>query len=94
MARLHCETHIKPVYVREVCRLLATSNVQIVKGDVYVEDTTAALAREQNREVPDLAAPAPEPAQQESNVVKLSYDEYERLFYMIVKVFKDFEEAG
>ena len=34
MARAHCEHEIKPYYVKEVCRLMRTSNISIVKGDI------------------------------------------------------------
>lgn len=34
MARAHCDPIIKPFYVREVCRLMKTSNISIVKGDI------------------------------------------------------------
>ena len=34
MARAHCEHEIKPHYVKEVCRLMRTSNINIVKGDI------------------------------------------------------------
>jgi DNA replication licensing factor MCM6 len=34
MARAHCDDVIKPAYVREVCRLMKNSNINIVKGDV------------------------------------------------------------
>jgi DNA replication licensing factor MCM6 len=37
-ARIHCDTIIQPSYVKEVCRLLSTSNIHIVKGDVYFDE--------------------------------------------------------
>jgi len=34
MARAHCDTVIRPQYVKEVCRLMRSSNINIVKGDI------------------------------------------------------------
>lgn len=34
MARAHADYEIKPQYVREVCRLMRQSNINIVKGDI------------------------------------------------------------
>lgn len=34
MARLHADSVIRPAYVREVCRLLKASNINIVKSDI------------------------------------------------------------
>ena len=38
MARLHADSVIRPSYVREVCRLLKASNINIVKSDVEFAD--------------------------------------------------------
>lgn len=38
MARLQCDTEIKPVYVREAFRLLKTSIIQVETNDVDAED--------------------------------------------------------
>jgi DNA replication licensing factor MCM6 len=37
MARAHCDEVIRPNYVREVCRLLRNSNINIQKNDVEFE---------------------------------------------------------
>jgi len=34
MARLHADSVIRPAYVKEVCRLLKASNINIVKSDI------------------------------------------------------------
>lgn len=34
MARVHADTKIRPAYVREVCRLLKASNINILKNDL------------------------------------------------------------
>ena len=51
MARLHHDDTIIPAYVREVCRLLKQSNINIVKNDIEFEDNQNAInmEREQNR---------------------------------------------
>lgn len=38
MAKLHAEETIRPSYVREVCRLLRASNINLVKRDLEFED--------------------------------------------------------
>ena len=38
MARCHCDTVIKPQYVKEVCRLMRNSNINIQKGDIEIDD--------------------------------------------------------
>jgi DNA replication licensing factor MCM6 len=38
MARLHCDDKIRPTYVKEVCRLLKASNINIVKEDIELVD--------------------------------------------------------
>ena len=43
MARLHCDDKIRPQYVKEVCRLLKTSNINIVKNDIEFEENQQAL---------------------------------------------------
>ena len=43
MARLHCDDRIRPQYVKEVCRLLKSSNINIVKSDIELEDSQKAL---------------------------------------------------
>lgn len=43
MARMHCDEEIKPSYVREVCRLLKQSNINIIKGDIEMEQNQEAI---------------------------------------------------
>jgi DNA replication licensing factor MCM6 len=38
MARLHADSVIRPSYVKEVCRLLKASNINIVKSDIEFAD--------------------------------------------------------
>lgn len=38
MARLHADNKIRASYVREVCRLLKTSNINIIKNDIEFEE--------------------------------------------------------
>ncbi len=42
MARAHCDSEVRPEYVKEVCRLMKASNINIVRGDIefteYQED--------------------------------------------------------
>ena len=37
MAKAHCDHTIRPAYVREVCRLMKSSNINIVKNDVELD---------------------------------------------------------
>ena len=43
MARLHCDDKIRPQYVKEVCRLLKASNINIVKDDIEIEENQKAI---------------------------------------------------
>jgi hypothetical protein len=43
MARLHVDDKIRPSYVTEVCRLLKSSNINIVKDDIELELNQEAL---------------------------------------------------
>lgn len=38
MARLNCDDKVRPSYVTEVCRLLKSSNINIVKDDVEFDE--------------------------------------------------------
>lgn len=41
MARAHCDTEIKAYYVMEACRLMKSSNINVIKGDVdltYIQE--------------------------------------------------------
>jgi DNA replication licensing factor MCM6 len=46
MARAHLDFEIKPNYVREVCRLMRNSNINIVKGDIEFADIQEDINRE------------------------------------------------
>lgn len=46
MARVHADTRIRASYVREVCRLLKASNINIIKNDYEFEDNQAAINTE------------------------------------------------
>lgn len=46
MARAHCDDQITPNYVREVCRLLRNSNINIQKNDIEFEELQEAINRE------------------------------------------------
>jgi len=46
MARAHLDYEIKPNYVREVCRLMRNSNINIVKGDIEFADIQDDINRE------------------------------------------------
>ena len=46
MARAHCDEVIRPNYVREVCRLMRTSNINIVKGDIEFDSIQDEINRD------------------------------------------------
>lgn len=50
IARAHCDFEIKPNYVREVCRLMRTSNINIVKGEIEFADIQEDINRERQIE--------------------------------------------
>jgi hypothetical protein len=95
MARAHCDNWVRPVYVKEVCRLLRNSNINIQRNDVEFnilqEEINRQIHDERVNETANIAeAPAAE-TQQASRKVKISFDEYQRLSLMIVAVMKEFE---
>ena len=45
MARLHADAIVRPSYVREVCRLLKASNINIVKSDIEFADNQEDMNR-------------------------------------------------
>ena len=46
MARLHADSVIRPSYVKEACRLLRTSNINIVKNDIEFEENQIEINEE------------------------------------------------
>ena len=46
MARLHADSVIRPSYVREACRLLKSSNINIVKSDIEFADNQDEMNRD------------------------------------------------
>ena len=48
MARLHADSVIRPSYVREVCRLLKASNINIIKNDLEFADNQEEMNRDQS----------------------------------------------
>lgn len=46
MARAHCDFEIKPNYVKEVCRLMRNSNINIIKGDIEFDSIQEDINRE------------------------------------------------
>jgi hypothetical protein len=46
MARAHCDFEIRPNYVREVCRLMRTSNINIIKGDIEFAEIQEEINKE------------------------------------------------
>ena len=46
MARLHADSVIRPSYVREVCRLLRVSNINLVRSDIEFADNQEEMNRE------------------------------------------------
>jgi len=50
MARAHCDYEIKPNYVREVCRLMRASNINIIRGDLELGDIQEDINKERQLE--------------------------------------------
>ena len=46
MARLHADSVIRTSYVREACRLLRASNINIVKNDIEFADNQDQINKE------------------------------------------------
>lgn len=101
MARAHCDDVIQPLYVREVCRLMRSSNINIIKNDVEFIDIQEKINedRAKKREVDKLLGNVPmdqEPAQpvDTQQKVKITYDEYQKLSLMILTYLKEMERQG
>jgi len=90
--------------VREVCRLLRNSNINIVRNDIEFETIQEEINKELQEErrveaerqaqlfdqpMGQVAAPA-----QEKKKVKVSFDEYQKMSLMIVACMKEFEANG
>ena len=101
LARAHCDDTIRPNYVREVCRLLRNSNINIAKNDIEFEHLQEQIndelkERRQNEqelfEAQNQGAEAqPDPTEVKQKKVKISFDEYQKLSYLIVSCMKEFE---
>jgi DNA replication licensing factor MCM6 len=95
MARAHCDNMVRPAYVKEVCRLLRNSNINIQKNDIEFENIQEEINRQlrEERQSESVAQPSEGGATQTqpSRKVKISFDEYQRLSMMIVAVMKEFE---
>jgi DNA replication licensing factor MCM6 len=50
LARAHCDDIIRPAYVREVCRLLRNSNINISKNDIEFETIQEEINQERREE--------------------------------------------
>ncbi len=107
MARAHCDNEIKPNYVREVCRLMRNSNINIVKGDIEFSDIqeNINLARREERQARgDAEDLVMQNADQNNQMnqgnaeaakkVKISFEEFRKLSFMIISIMKDFERTG
>jgi hypothetical protein len=102
MARAHCDQDIKPMYVREVCRLMRTSNINIVKGDIEFTEIQDEINKErqilrQAQQEEDLEMPGAgeqNPGADTGKKVKISFDEFSRTSFMIISIMKEFERQG
>lgn len=103
MARVHMDEVIRPSYVREVCRLLKASNINIVKNDLEFEENQELINEEVQRAKKDNptdlftmeAEQQQQPAKQaETKKVKITYDEYHRIAQLILLTFKSVEKEG
>ncbi len=106
MARAHMDHEIKPNYVREVCRLMRNSNINIVKGDIEFADIQEDINRERQQERQDRGNAEDQDMQnaeqQQMNQgnaegakkVKISFEEFRKLSFMIISIMKDFERSG
>jgi hypothetical protein len=108
MARAHCEHEIKPHYVKEVCRLMRTSNINIVKGDIEFSEIQEEinLMRRQEREaagdqqdidMKNVGGPEGAenyPVATDAKKVKISFDDYRRFSFTVIAIMKELEREG
>mmetsp|Transcript_7289 Transcript_7289/g.5567 ORF Transcript_7289/g.5567 Transcript_7289/m.5567 type:complete len:179 (-) Transcript_7289:123-659(-) len=96
MARVHCSSVIIPSYVKEVARLVSSSNINIVRSDMFMEDEEfqADINENQMRRRQEEHEFQADLAQQQQNIqnldlepkkTKITYDEYQRFAYLIVE---------
>lgn len=85
LARAHCDDWIRPNYVREVCRLLRNSNINIQKNDIefeHIQEQINEEMREQRAneqqifDQQDEAENKPDVNEAKTKKVKISFDEY------------------
>ena len=80
MARAHADSEIKPVYVKEVCRLLKNSNINLSKHDVELEgiqeEINENLRKDREDQQTELAEPEEQSRPAEAKKVKISFEEY------------------
>ena len=101
ISRAHCDTVIKPAYVREVCRLLKASNISIQRTDVEFEEIQEEINKQRADQIRDErdAQPmnvdgGPAAEQPKQKKVKITFTEYQQLAQMIVMTIKEFEREG
>jgi len=90
------------MYVREVCRLMRTSNINIVKGDIEFTEIQDEINKErqilrQAQQEEDLEMPGAgeqNPGADTGKKVKISFDEFSRTSFMIISIMKEFERQG
>jgi DNA replication licensing factor MCM6 len=89
MARAHCDDKITPPYVREVCRLLRASNINIQRNDVEFEEIQEEINKDRaeiraRMEVPNGSqvqngGEEKKDAGSKQKKVKITFDEYQKL---------------
>jgi len=101
MARAHLDPEIKANYVREACRLMQSSNINIVKGDVEFDHAiqdgiNEDLKNDINKGMQgmELDGARNEGMYEDTKKVKISYDEYLKLSMMITQLLSELKRAS
>ena len=84
MARLHADSVIRPSYVKEVCRLLKASNINIVKSDIEFADNQEQINQDQvEKRIKNEANPG--------NDLFVSSLSFSRKFVNVLQIFQKME---
>jgi DNA replication licensing factor MCM6 len=93
LARLHCDTTVRSVYVDEACRLLKASIIRVEMDNVDLE--VAATEWDEAVRKVDEAAPREGPIKENasSTTIKMKYEEYMRITNMLVYQLRRMEDT-
>jgi len=90
-ARLHCSEDVSAKYVKEAYRLLNKSIIRVDQPDVDLDNDDVP---EENPEEPEAMETddAPEPTETTKKPLKLTYEKYKKMSFLLINYIKDKED--